>query len=631
MKIQTILMTSVLCLSSLTAVAQQNITISPGDNVYEVLQTVIEPDSTITFEPGLYKIFPPVNSTGSTDLFVPPPGTTIRGAGFGFNPEEDTILDCQSLFRHGFDLGGDSDGVTVGDLTITNTYGNLVYITGGASDVNFENVWAVRSLLRCVENDGGEVNFNFCVFGLASDDVIFNDDNTERTTFKNCDIFLCENDLTEAQAGEAVFRNCIFYAGNGNNLLENNGGKVIVRSSVGWDPFSSDAPGITESLFGRLRLDDKSGVFPDVDNSNVGEDPLYVRPPGQIAPGVGVLVEEMDLRLREGSPALTAGSTSFDANGDPNGSPTFAGSQGDLSYFVVDDFESYNDIDPPDAESNRIFESWSDGFGVATNGALVGYDPPQPSYTETTIIHGGNQSMPISYDNSAASVSEVTRVFDPAQDWSRSGITTLSLFVKKAAEQGDGDVYVKIDDTKIDLVHTSTYPPGRTPGWVRYNVDLDGMDVTGVQSLTIGIVGAGVKGVLYVDDIRLYKQTSDVPAEMQKCLFISESSTAVPDPRDEILIGYLQDRYVVDIATGDDVKAHVYSVDDFKQYDFLFVSESVSSSDTKDLKGAPVPIFYTELWASKWDVTGWPKRNRSLTVGKTYTFGANFGAIRWLM
>jgi hypothetical protein len=101
--------------------------------------------------------------------------------------------------------------------------------------------------------------------------------------------------------------------------------------------------------------------------------------------------------------------------------------------------------------------------------------------------------------------------------------------------------------------------------------------------------------------------------ELTTCLFVSESSTAVPDPRDEILIGYLEDRYVVNIATGDDVKAHVYSVDDFKAYDFVFVSESVSSSDTKDLKGAPVPIFYTELWASKWDVTGWVPTNESGT------------------
>ena len=513
MKIQTILIAIVLCLSSLAAFAGQNITISPGDNVYEVLQTVLEPDSTIIFEPGLYKIFPPADSTGTTDLFEPPPGTTILGAGFGFNPEEDTILDCQSLFRHGFDLGDDSDGVTIGNLTITNTFGNLIYLGSGAVDVNFDNVWAVRSLLRCVENDGAEANFYFCVFGLASDDVIFNDDNAVHTTFMNCDIFLCENDLIEAQGGEAIFRNCIFYAGNGSNYLENNGGNVIIRSSIGWDPYSSDAPGITGTLFGRLRLDDAGGVFPDVDSSSIGEDPLYVRPPGQIAPGVGVEVEEMDLRLQEGSPALTAGSTSFDANGDPNGSPTFAGSQGDVSYFVVDDFESYNNIDPPEPESHRVFESWSDGFGIETNGALVGHDPPQPSYTETTIVQGGNQSMPIWYDNTAAQVSEVTRTFDPAQDWSRSGITTLSLFVNRAADQSEGNIYIKINDTEIALVNTSTYPPGRTQGWVHYKVDLNGIDVRSVQSLTIGIARAGVQGVLYVDDIRLYMQTSDVPAE----------------------------------------------------------------------------------------------------------------------
>jgi len=33
-------------------------------------------------------------------------------------------------------------------------------------------------------------------------------------------------------------------------------------------------------------------------------------------------------------------------------------------FIAVDDFESYNDIDPPDATSNRIFESWIDGFGT---------------------------------------------------------------------------------------------------------------------------------------------------------------------------------------------------------------------------------------------------------------------------
>jgi hypothetical protein len=599
-------------LFSVAAFAQQDVTIGPDDNVYEVLRTVTEPDSTVTIAPGLYTVFPSADRTGPTDLFVPPPGTAIRGAGSGFNPEEASILDCQSLFRHGIFLNGDSDGVIVGDLTITNVWGNLVYVASGAVDNKFENVWAVRSLLRCVENDGGTINFNFCALGLAADDVVFNDDNAVLTAFTNCDIFLCENDLVEAQGGEAVFRNCIIYAGNANNYLENNGGTVVVRSSVGWDPYSGDEPGITPTLFGRLRLDDRDGVFPDVDGSNVGEDPLYVLPPGQIAPGIAVSVEEMDLRLQDGSPALTAGSTSFDANGDPNGSPTFAGSQGQSTFLIVDDMESYQDV-----AFKEIWATWSDGLeDPDNNGSKVGTNPSAGDYApETSIIYGGKQSLPIWYDNSTAPVSEATRTFDPAQDWSQSGITTLSLFVNQVVEEGDPEVYIKINGVEMDQVQASTCPPGLTPGWLRYDVGLSGMDVTSVQSLTIGVRGAGARGVLYVDDIRLYKQTpgAAAPAEKQKCLFISESSTAVPDPKDEILIGYLEDRYMVNIATGDDVKAHVYSVDDFKAYDFVFVSESVSSSDTKDLKGAPVPLFYTELWASKWDVTGWVPTNESPT------------------
>jgi hypothetical protein len=43
-------------------------------------------------------------------------------------------------------------------------------------------------------------------------------------------------------------------------------------------------------------------------------------------------------------------------------------------YLIVDDIESYNDLDPSDPLSNRIFNAWLDGYGVATNGSLVGYE-----------------------------------------------------------------------------------------------------------------------------------------------------------------------------------------------------------------------------------------------------------------
>jgi len=110
-----------------------------------------------------------------------------------------------------------------------------------------------------------------------------------------------------------------------------------------------------------------------------------------------------------------------------------AGWQGDIWDFttieslVLDNIESYNDIDPPDPDSNRIFESWIDGFGVATNGALIGND--YPPYSEQTIVHGGNQSMPFFYENSAGN-SEATLTLTSQRDWTVSGIKQLSIWCR---------------------------------------------------------------------------------------------------------------------------------------------------------------------------------------------------------
>ncbi|MFH1883530.1 MAG: LamG-like jellyroll fold domain-containing protein, partial [Planctomycetota bacterium] len=46
------------------------------------------------------------------------------------------------------------------------------------------------------------------------------------------------------------------------------------------------------------------------------------------------------------------------------------------NFLIVDDFESYNDLDPADPESNRIFNVWIDGYDNPANGSLVGYDTP---------------------------------------------------------------------------------------------------------------------------------------------------------------------------------------------------------------------------------------------------------------
>ena len=96
---------------------------------------------------------------------------------------------------------------------------------------------------------------------------------------------------------------------------------------------------------------------------------------------------------------------------------------------------------------------------------------------------------------------------------------------------------------------------------------------------------------------------SSMAQDKKLCLFISEA--AGPWPQDEPLYEWLSEQYEVDIAIGDDIKAEVYDLEDFDVYDFIFVSESISSSDVRPLKGAPRPMFFTELWSSQTSVMGW--------------------------
>jgi hypothetical protein len=162
---------------------------------------------------------------------------------------------------------------------------------------------------------------------------------------------------------------------------------------------------------------------------------------------------------------------------------------------VVDDFESYTD-----KEGNRIYEFWIDGFGTTTNGSQVGN--LQAPFAERTIVHGGRQSMPLAYDNAPALSSEATLTLAPAQDWTASGIKSLSLWFQGTAGNG-GQLYVRINDTKV-LYDGDAADLARAT-WQVWNIDLSKAgQVNRVRSLTIGVEGNGAKGLLYIDDIRLY-------------------------------------------------------------------------------------------------------------------------------
>jgi hypothetical protein len=176
-------------------------------------------------------------------------------------------------------------------------------------------------------------------------------------------------------------------------------------------------------------------------------------------------------------------------------------------FLVVDDFESYNDIDPPADGSNRIFDAWIDGFGTTTNGALVGND--LPPYAEQSIVHGGGQSMIYRYDNTAK-ISEATLTLVYPRDWTEEGVTKLSLWFRGDGGNDADRMFVALGNA---VVYHDDASATQITGWNEWVIDLTefaGVDLTNVNTITIGIgtrnvAGAAGMGTMYFDDIRLVR------------------------------------------------------------------------------------------------------------------------------
>jgi len=178
-------------------------------------------------------------------------------------------------------------------------------------------------------------------------------------------------------------------------------------------------------------------------------------------------------------------------------------------FLIVDDFESYNDIDPPDPGSNRIFEAWLDGYGIPTNGALVGND--LPPYAEQSIVHSGIQSMPYFYDNSVG-YSEATLTLTYPRDWTEKGVNKLTIwFIGDSANVAE-TLYVVLNGSAV--VNHDNPNAAQVEEWTEWNIDLQafadqGVNLANVNTIALGLGNrnnpvAGGSGTMYFDDIRLY-------------------------------------------------------------------------------------------------------------------------------
>jgi len=251
--------------------------------------------------------------------------------------------------------------------------------------------------------------------------------------------------------------------------------------------------------------------------------------PGREATSHQVYLDTDETTVADGSAALETvtehsytpasldyGTTYFwkvDEVGDAGAYPGPVWSFTTEEYAVVDDFESYNDDD------NRIYDRWIDGW-VNNTGSQVGYDVSP--FAEKTTVHGGAQALPLSYDNTSVATSEAQFTF-PAQDWTARGLKSLSLYFFGAAGN-TGTLYIKINNTKVLYDGDGADLAGAH--WQPWNIDLSAVsgNLTNITSLTIGIEGSGAKGLLFVDDVRLYPRTPEViiPADPGKAGLLAE-------------------------------------------------------------------------------------------------------------
>ena len=176
-------------------------------------------------------------------------------------------------------------------------------------------------------------------------------------------------------------------------------------------------------------------------------------------------------------------------------------------FILVDDFEAYNDIDPPDPDSNTIYSSWIDGYGIPTNGALTANE--LPPYAEQTIVHGGAQSMEYLYDTNLM-ISESTLTLIYLKDWTAEGVTRLSLWFRGASANAAERMFAALNGTTV--VYHDDPAASQMAGWNEWVIDLAafGVDLTNVNTVTIGFgtkssPAAGGAGTVYFDDIRLIR------------------------------------------------------------------------------------------------------------------------------
>jgi len=176
------------------------------------------------------------------------------------------------------------------------------------------------------------------------------------------------------------------------------------------------------------------------------------------------------------------------------------------NFLIIDDMESYNDINEGEPGSNRIYLAWVDGFdNPAVNGSVVGN--ANAPFAEQTIVHSGSQSMPFAYNN-AVGKSEATLTLTSNRDWTIKDVDTLTIWFRGDSANTSETLYVALNGNA--KVNNDDPDAALKTAWTEWNIPLQafadqGVNLSNVSSITLGLSSVtGGTGIMYFDDIRLY-------------------------------------------------------------------------------------------------------------------------------
>ncbi len=121
--------------------------------------------------------------------------------------------------------------------------------------------------------------------------------------------------------------------------------------------------------------------------------------------------------------------------------------------------------------------------------------------------------MPFWYDNSILRYSEVEKTLTYPRDWTENGISTLSIWFRGDSANAAETLYVALNGNAI--VTNGNPNAAQVDTWTEWNIDLQmfadqGVNLANVNTIAIGFGDknnplAGGSGMMYFDDIRLYR------------------------------------------------------------------------------------------------------------------------------